>query len=237
MRAGDSGPDGVSRRGDSGGSATNVDAAPPPLRLADRLCAGTVRPDSEEARRECREGASIGDLVRRRFAEGCEGGATRDGHGKSCAHRADATPPEGKAQDSRRARARAERREREARREVAKENVLASALPPTDVRWILALRVQGELQGGRAALLTPTVRERLMAEAAGMGLRAFDASLVIAIVQDEARMAAAGMLRERLRLVRPAGRAGVRGVAAAAGLAVGLGMLAVVMLARWVAAG
>lgn len=60
-------------------------------------------------------------------------------------------------------------------------------LAATDPRWVLALRAADELQGGRAALLTPERRRALLVLAGRMGLRPFDASLVIAIVQDAAR--------------------------------------------------
>lgn len=56
-----------------------------------------------------------------------------------------------------------------------------------DPRWVLAARAASTLEGGRAAILTPENRRRLMDLAARMGLRPFDASLVIAIVQDAAR--------------------------------------------------
>jgi len=76
---------------------------------------------------------------------------------------------------------------RAARREVARENLLASALPAMDTRWMLALKVQHALEGGVAAMLRPEVRQRLIADAKHMGLRPFDANLVIAIVQDRTR--------------------------------------------------
>lgn len=56
-----------------------------------------------------------------------------------------------------------------------------------DARWVLAVRAAGLLQGGRAALLIPEHRRLLLVLAARMGLRPFDASLIIAIVQDAAR--------------------------------------------------
>lgn len=61
--------------------------------------------------------------------------------------------------------------------------------PPAwdDPRWVLAARAASVIEGGRAAILTPENRRRLMDLAARMNLRPFDASLVIAIVQDAAR--------------------------------------------------
>ena len=56
-----------------------------------------------------------------------------------------------------------------------------------DPRWVLAVRAAGMLQAGPAAILTPDRRRRLVVLASSMGLRPFDAALVIAIVQDAAR--------------------------------------------------
>jgi hypothetical protein len=58
---------------------------------------------------------------------------------------------------------------------------------PADPRWVLAAAAMTALDGGRAAVLAPARRRRLMATAAAMGLREFDAALIIAIVQDAAR--------------------------------------------------
>ncbi len=74
-----------------------------------------------------------------------------------------------------------------ARDRVRRENQRAARLTEHDARRILALRASEALQGGRAALLTPERRERLMTISRAMGLRPFDASLIIAIVQDAAR--------------------------------------------------
>lgn len=56
-----------------------------------------------------------------------------------------------------------------------------------DPRWVFAARVASQLEGGHAAVLRPERRERLLKTARLLGLRAFDASLVIAMVQDAAR--------------------------------------------------
>lgn len=77
----------------------------------------------------------------------------------------------------------------------------------TDPRWVLAVRTAEQLQG---SVLVPERRERLVRLGKVMGLSPFDANLVIAIVQDQARRgnsgggcaAAAG---PRLALVPPAG--------------------------------
>ena len=53
-----------------------------------------------------------------------------------------------------------------------------------DPRWVLAVRAAEQLQG---ATLTPPARDRLVRMARAFGLTAFDANLIIAIVQDQAR--------------------------------------------------
>jgi hypothetical protein len=60
-------------------------------------------------------------------------------------------------------------------------------IAPTDPRWLFAARVAGAVEGGRAGIIRPENRDRLMRIARLLGLRAFDASLVIAMVQDTAR--------------------------------------------------
>jgi hypothetical protein len=63
----------------------------------------------------------------------------------------------------------------------------ASPRTPADPRWVLAAAAITALDGGRAAILAPARRRRLMTTAVALGLREFDASLIIAIVQDAAR--------------------------------------------------
>ncbi|MEX2672170.1 MAG: hypothetical protein WD294_08690 [Phycisphaeraceae bacterium] len=57
-------------------------------------------------------------------------------------------------------------------------------LNSTDPRWVLAVRTQQVLQG---AMLRPAERQNLLRVGRLMGLNPFDANLVIAIVQDQAR--------------------------------------------------
>ena len=64
-----------------------------------------------------------------------------------------------------------------------------TSLPPADPRRVFAAHVAEALDGGVAAALSPPRRAELMARAATLGLRPFDASLVIAVVQDAARRA------------------------------------------------
>lgn len=54
----------------------------------------------------------------------------------------------------------------------------------SDPRWVLAVRTSEQLQG---TILTPEARHRLMRLGKVLGLNPFDTSLVIAIVQDQAR--------------------------------------------------
>jgi len=95
----------------------------------------------------------------------------------------------------------------QARRDAARENRLASELSPEDARVILAARVADAIEGGKAAMLRPDRRRDLVAAGVRMGLRPFDANLVIAIVQDAARSDAAHPAADqRLALVRAAKR-------------------------------
>jgi hypothetical protein len=75
-------------------------------------------------------------------------------------------------------------RERAEQRLMQENAVSLSALDP---RWVLAVQAYRSVQGGRAAVITPEERKRLMVVGNRLGLRAFDTSLVIAIVQDGAR--------------------------------------------------
>ena len=66
----------------------------------------------------------------------------------------------------------------------ARESARTPAFDPTDARWTLATETQRALQG---AVLAYEDRRRLLALAHRLGIRAFDANLVLAIVQDRAR--------------------------------------------------
>ncbi|MCC6322342.1 MAG: hypothetical protein IT438_13005 [Phycisphaerales bacterium] len=84
-----------------------------------------------------------------------------------------------------------------------------TAIEGDDPRWLLARRAFEQLQGGTAAILPPESRTRLNTVGRRLGLRAFDISLVIAIVQDHARTASTSTntndawatLQSRLRMV------------------------------------
>lgn len=89
-------------------------------------------------------------------------------------------------------------------REVEAENKAAS-LSALDPRWALAVRTNSMLQGGRAAVLPPESRRFLVGLGKDINLRAFDANLVIAIVQDAARAGydpLGAEARLRLKMVR-----------------------------------
>lgn len=133
-----------------------------------------------------------------------------------------------------------------ARREVEEENRLAAALArrqderaAEDVRHIFAVRASRLLEGGRAAILPPARRRWLVNEARRFGLRAFEANLIIAVVQDAARRGEAPDATPTRTLLQVIPTHGAREhrqlviqrLIVAALIAAG----AVAMLARWVA--
>lgn len=71
--------------------------------------------------------------------------------------------------------------------DVRRANIESSVLSEQDARLILARRTEELLEGGPAARLSPERRERIAGLATKLGLRPFDASLIIAVVQDGAR--------------------------------------------------
>lgn len=77
-----------------------------------------------------------------------------------------------------------------AARQIALENRAAGANPdlsPTDPRWVFAVRTQNQLEG---AVLSPDRRIKLMHLAQQLGIRTFDANMIVALVQDRARRGA-----------------------------------------------
>lgn len=66
----------------------------------------------------------------------------------------------------------------------ARESARNRSLDPTDPRWKFALETQQALQG---AVLSFEDRRQLLSLAQRTGIRAFDANLIIALVQDRAR--------------------------------------------------
>ena len=71
---------------------------------------------------------------------------------------------------------------------VADENKAAARnaqqLEPNDPRWVLAVQTAAQLEGDR---LSPEARKRIARTAQLLGVRAFDANMIMAIVQDYAR--------------------------------------------------
>ena len=110
---------------------------------------------------------------------------------------------------------------------IARENRAAAGLSALDCRWVLAVQAARELQGGRAGIITPEGRRRLLVVGNRLGLRAFDANLIIAIVQDGARCGEDPLgtsATERLRLVAPEAEfADVQAAAGGAELGAGRG--------------
>ncbi len=141
-------------------------------------------------------------------------------------------------------------------REIARANRAAAAMSAEDARRIFALRVFESLEAGAAGVLRPDRRRELVSAAQRLGLRAFDANLIIAIVQDDARRGetalskrAAGLVawvvgEERLgrRARRRAGGfgaqesrgLGAQGVLMAVVVAIGLAFVGVVALISWI---
>jgi hypothetical protein len=66
----------------------------------------------------------------------------------------------------------------------ARESVRGRALDPFDARWQFATAVESALQG---ATLAYEDRRRLLGMATRLGIREFDAHLIVALVQDRAR--------------------------------------------------
>lgn len=66
----------------------------------------------------------------------------------------------------------------------ARDNLRREVFDPADPRWMLARATQEALQG---SMLAFEDRKRLLALAQRTGIRAFDANLIVAIVQDRAR--------------------------------------------------
>jgi len=78
-----------------------------------------------------------------------------------------------------------------ARRAIRQENERAARMAyegGEDVRRILAMRTAEVLEGGRAAILAPQRRRELVRQGERFGMRPFEANLVIAVVQDAARL-------------------------------------------------
>lgn len=89
---------------------------------------------------------------------------------------------------------------------VARANRAAAELPALTAQALFAASVSGSLEGGRAAALPADKRRRLVGSAVRLGIREFDAHLIIAMVQDRARR------EPEPAVVRPSERAVVNGL-------------------------
>lgn len=122
-----------------------------------------------------------------------------------------------------------------ARQAVAQENRMAvggGGLTPHDPRWVLAARAYSQLQG---ETLAPDRRERVMRTAQALGIRPFDANVIIAIVQDGARRRQPlGAAQPMLQLLdRPAPPESARSIWTRWLGAVVLAVIANIMLIWW----
>lgn len=99
---------------------------------------------------------------------------------------------------------------RRAERAVRDETVRAAAFAqagPGEALGILTHTIADSIEGGRIALIRPERRRRILHAASLLGVRAFDANLLIAIVQDDARRGVHTTPDDpRLRLLDPASR-------------------------------
>ena len=120
---------------------------------------------------------------------------------------------------------------------VAGENKAAAHNPqlqPNDPRWVLAVQTASQLEGDR---LSPEARQRIERTARLLGVRAFDANVIMAIVQDHARrrqpLAASTDLLSMVPSMAPAHDTSLTRWA----LALGLAGLVAFALIRWVIGG
>ena len=127
----------------------------------------------------------------------------------------------------------------------ADEQVRPQVTPPPqtrlagsmDPRWVLAVRVAEHLQG---SILPPSARDRLVRLGKTLGLTPFDANLIIAIVQDQARRGYAPAYcptasEPQLRMVpppRPPRWPSARRALLTLGLVAGLLVLELLLLSR-----
>lgn len=123
---------------------------------------------------------------------------------------------------------------------IRRENIQASQVAASDPRWLLAVQVAMALEGGRAAIMPPEQRTRLLRVANKMGIGGFDANLVIAIVQDAARHGEPTLAPEtmsRLTLVRRSDGTEVpsrRSMWAMLAVGASLGAIVASALIRWI---
>lgn len=146
---------------------------------------GARRPGSRDSLRLVRPDEASADRADLSPAHRPDAGRVQ--RGPSDSPRRKAVPPrESPVDEAREARVR-ESQQNSRVWEVRAETAAAAAIPAHDARWVTAARASQAIEGGKAAVLRPEVRARLVTSAERMGLRPFDANLVLAIVQDAAR--------------------------------------------------
>ena len=97
-------------------------------------------------------------------------------------------------------------------RAVAAENRRAAAMDPADARWTVAVATAMAVEGGRAGIISAERRAGVLELATSVGLRPFDAAMIMAVVQDARRAGEAPLsvnVQQRLLLVGGAGIIGV----------------------------
>jgi len=121
-------------------------------------------------------------------------------------------------------------------REIARENQAAAhnaALNPADPRWVLAVAAYSKLEG---TTLTPERRAQVIRTARVLGIRPFDANVIIALAQDRARRGEdIGAAIATIRAIpRPEPVAGRRAVILLWCAALATASLAIGVLIRWI---
>ena len=85
-------------------------------------------------------------------------------------------------------------------------------MDPADARWTVAVATAMAVEGGRAGIISAERRAGVLELATSVGLRPFDAAMIMAVVQDARRAGEAPLsvnVQQRLLLVGGAGIIGV----------------------------
>ena len=124
---------------------------------------------------------------------------------------------------------------------VSRENKAAAALTSSDARWAIAAATANAIEGGTAAIISPERRRHIVHLATGLGLRPFDANLIIAIVQDAARSGQGPLgahVIDRLTMIREPrherDRAATRAIIVSLLTATALGAMLLMSMVLWV---
>jgi hypothetical protein len=89
------------------------------------------------------------------------------------------------------------------RADIGRENISASILTPAEAQYLFARCADLAIEGGRAAVLRPRARRRLIAAGLSMGLPPFKVNILVATAQEAART---GVLPEAVVLPLPPAR-------------------------------